>query len=151
MKLISDLVDRYESGKLSRRELIQGLTALAVAGQSGAAVAQNEGMIASGIDHVSVRVSNMQRSAEFYQSLFGLAPLSEDKEHNILRLGRKRVIVSLRQDTPHGLIDHFGVAVENFNKARATEILKQRGLTPEENWEYGYHVRDPDGAYVQFM
>lgn len=150
MKLISDLVERYESGKLSRRELIQGLTALAVAGHAGAAAAQNAGMIATGIDHVSVRVSDMQRSAEFYQSLFGLTPLSEDKEHRILRLGRKRVIVSLRQDTPHGLIDHFGVAVENFSKEKAAQLLEQRGLTPEENWEYGFHVRDPDGTYVQF-
>lgn len=150
MKLISDLVERYESGKLSRRELIQGLTALAVAGHAETAAAQS-GMIASGIDHISVRVSDMQRSAEFYQSLFGLGPLSEDKEHNILRLGRERVIVSLRQDAPHGLIDHFGVSVEGFDKAKATELLKQRGLTPAENWEYGFHVRDPDGAYVQMM
>ena len=147
--IISDLVERYEKGGLSRRELIQGLTLLVAAGPSAAAA--QDGLVMSGIDHVSVRVSNMERSAAFYQSLFGLAPLGGDKEHNILRLGRKRVLVSLRQDTPHGMIDHFGVSVENFDKPSATQLLKQRGLNPEENWEYGYHVKDPDGVFVQML
>ncbi len=49
----------------------------------------------AGVDHVSVRVANLEKSAQFYQSLFGLAPMGADKEHNILRLGAgRRVIVS---------------------------------------------------------
>jgi len=149
--IISDMVERYESGTLSRRELIQGLTMLVAAGGTAKAGAQESAMIVNGIDHVSVRVKDLQRSAEFYQSLFGLSPLGEDKEHRILRLGRQRVTVSLRQDEPYGLIDHFGVKVDSFNKEAATRVLKQRGLMPEENWEYGYFVRDPDGAYVQML
>ena len=149
--IISDLVARYEDGKLSRRDLIHGLAMLAAAGSVAAADAPPEVLTATGIDHVSVRVSNMERSAAFYQSLFGLAPLGQDKEHNILRLGRKRVIVSLRQDEPHGMIDHFGIGIENFNKEAATKLLAQRGLTPKDDWEYGFHVKDPDGAVVQMI
>jgi catechol 2,3-dioxygenase-like lactoylglutathione lyase family enzyme len=151
--IISDLVARYEEGKLSRRDLIQGLSLLAAAGAAGAQAPAPapEVLTATGIDHVSVRVKDLARSAAFYQSLFGLAPLGEDKEHNILRLGRKRVIVSLRQDQPHGQIDHFGIAVENFNKDAATRFLTQRGFTPKEDWEYGFHIKDPDGAVVQML
>ncbi len=148
--VIPDLVQRYENGRLSRRELIQGLTALAAAGSATAQPAQG-GLTAEGIDHISVFVSDMQRSAQFYQALFNLEPLGEDNEHNILRLGRKRVIVSLRKATPAGVIDHFGVKVENFNRDAVTRMLKERGLSPQENWEYGYHVRDPDGAVVQML
>jgi len=151
--IISDLVTRYESGKLSRRDLIQGLTALVAAG--GAVAAENPAeppFACAGVDHVSVRVKDLKRSAEFYQSLYGLTPMGEDKEHNILRLGRnRRVIVSLRQDQPYGQIDHFGLSIEKFNKADATKLLAARGFKPQEDWEYGFYIRDPDDAVVQML
>jgi Glyoxalase/Bleomycin resistance protein/Dioxygenase superfamily len=150
--IISDMVQRYETGKLSRRELIQGLTMLVAATAAAAADSPAEaGLTATGVDHICVRVSDLERSAQFYQSLFGLAPLGADKEHRILRLGRKRVVVSLRQDPPHGTIDHFGLAIEGFNKEAATRVLRQRGLTPQEDWEYGFYIRDPDDAVVQML
>jgi catechol 2,3-dioxygenase-like lactoylglutathione lyase family enzyme len=154
MKLISDLVTRYESGGLSRRDLIQPLTMLvATASAKGAdEPAAPTRLECSGVDHVSVRVKDLKRSAEFYQSLFGLEPRGEDKEHRILRLGKGRhVIVSLRQDEPYGQIDHFGLKIDDFNKEAATKLLTARGLTPKEDWEYGYYVRDPDNAVVQML
>ena len=154
MKVISELVTRYESGRLSRRDLIQGLTMLvAAASVKGADTAPELTQLeCSGVDHVSVRVKDLKRSAEFYQSLFGLEPRGEDKEHRILRLGKGRhVIVSLRQDEPYGQIDHFGLKIEGFNKDAATKLLTSRGLTPKEDWEYGYYVRDPDDAVVQML
>ena len=154
MKVISDLVTRYETGRLSRRDLIQGLTMLVAtasvkAADEPAAPTQLE---CAGVDHVSVRVKDLKRSADFYQSLFGLEPRGEDKEHRILRLGKGRhVIVSLRQDEPYGQIDHFGLKIENFRKDDATKLLTARGLAPKEDWEYGYYVRDPDNAVVQML
>jgi hypothetical protein len=151
--IISELVTRYESGKLSRRDLIQGLTALVATGGAVAAeTAAEPPFTCAGVDHVSVRVKDLKRSAEFYQSLYGLKPMGEDKEHNILRLGRnRRVIVSLRQDKPYGQIDHFGLSIENFNKDAATKILTERGFKPQEDWEYGYYIKDPDDAVVQML
>jgi hypothetical protein len=154
--VISDLVARYETGRLSRRDLIQGLTmmvaAASVQAADGGAAPEATQLNCSGVDHVSVRVKDLKRSAEFYQSLFGLEPRGEDKEHRILRLGKgRRVIVSLRQDEPYGQIDHFGLKIEGFNKDAATKLLTSRGLTPKEDWEYGYYVRDPDNAVVQML
>ena len=37
-----------------------------------------------------ILVNDLQRSAAFYQGLFGLTPHSEDKPNQILRLGTKR-------------------------------------------------------------
>ena len=153
--IISDLVSCYESGRLSRRELIQGLALLVTANSVSAATesppAAQPSLPATGIDHVSVRVSDMEKSVAFYSSLFGLKNVSEDKPHRIVRLGNPKVIVSLRQDTPHGQIDHFGVAVAGFDKAEVTKNLEARGLKTQEDWEYGFYVRDPDGVPVQFM
>jgi len=152
--IISDLVSQFEQGRLTRRGLIQALATLVAVNSVSAADSPPPAappLPVTGVDHVSVRVKDLQRSAEFYQSVYGLKPLGEDREHRILRLGQKRVIVSLRQDEPYGQIDHFGLSVENFKKDEATRALTARGLTPKEDWEYGYYVRDPDNAVVQML
>ena len=86
--IITELVSRFEHGGLTRRQLIQGLSALVAAGvASPPAAAQSVGLKATTIDHTSVLVSDLQRSADFYRRIFGLTPVSEDKANRILRLG----------------------------------------------------------------
>ena len=155
--IITDLVNRFERGGITRRQLIQGLSALVAAGgTSSRSAAQTVGLKATGIDHTSVLVTDLQRSAEFYQRVFGLMPVSEDKPNRILRLGAGgtgagATLVSLRQQNPPGVIDHFAISVENFNRDAVTVILRQHGLTPTQNVEFGFHVKDPDGAVVQVV
>ena len=155
--LITDLVNRFERGGLTRRELIQGLSVLVAAGAaSSPAAAQPAKLQATGIDHTSVLVTDLQRSADFYARVFGLIPVSEDKANKILRLGTggpgvNSTLVSLRQQNPPGLIDHFAISVQGFNRENATQVLKQHGLTAANNIEFGFHVKDPDGAVVQLV
>ena len=61
--MISNLLSRFEKGALSRRELIQGLAMLAAAsGAASGALAQDAGIKAAKIDHVSIQVSDLPRS-----------------------------------------------------------------------------------------
>lgn len=153
--VISDLVESYERGTLSRRDLIQGLTMLVAAAGAGKAIAQSAPAAApafttKGVDHICVRVRDLKRSADFYQSVYGLTPMGEDKEHRIVRLGaNRRVYVSLRQDEPYGQIDHFALSLENFNKDAVTKKLNDLGHKTYEDWEYGFYIKDPDDAVVQ--
>ena len=39
--------------------------------------------------------------------------------------------------------------MQGFNKEAVTRDLQAIGLTPSENIEFGFHVKDPDGANVQ--
>jgi len=157
--MITELVSRFEHGGLTRRQLIQGLSALVAAGVSPPpSVAQSAGLKATAIDHTSVLVTDLQRSAEFYRRIFDLTPVSEDKANRILRLGVRgtgvgvgRTMVSLRQQNPPGLIDHFAISVERFNRDAVTQVLKPHGLVPEQNIEFGFHIKDPDGAVVQIV
>lgn len=157
MDAIAALVERFERGALTRRELIHGIAALVAAGATPAQpAAQGTQLKATGIDHTSVLVRDLQRSAEFYRRVFGLTAVSEDKANRILRLGTggtgvDSTIVSLRQQEPPGLIDHFAISVDQFNRDAATAVLKQHGLTPEQNIEFGFHITDPDGAVVQIV
>jgi catechol 2,3-dioxygenase-like lactoylglutathione lyase family enzyme len=148
--IISGLVERFEQGTLSRRQLIHGLTALAAAG--GAASANAQAPFRSvGIDHISIQVTDMARSVAFYESVFGLAILNEDRDNQIARMGTTEVIVSLHQKAPTGIVDHFAIAIEGFDRDRVTRTLEQHGLTAAENLDYGFHVRDPEGVPVQIV
>ena len=150
--IIADLVQRFERGGLTRRQLIQGLSLLVAAGEASSAHATQSGSLqGTGIDHVSVLVRDLARSATFYQQVFGMTSLSEDKANRILRLGAKRTIVSLRQESPAGVVDHFAIGVEGFNRDAVTRALEQHGLTPQENIQFGFHIRDPDGVHVQIV
>jgi catechol 2,3-dioxygenase-like lactoylglutathione lyase family enzyme len=148
VQLISDLVDEYERGRVTRRELIHALAMLAVAGAGTAASAAP--LRSGSINHVSVLVTDMARSIDFYNRVFGLSVQNEDKANRIARLGiGGKVLVSLRVEPPPGLIDHFAIGVEGFNREAVTKELQAMGLTPSENLEFGFHVKDPDGANVQ--
>jgi catechol 2,3-dioxygenase-like lactoylglutathione lyase family enzyme len=113
--------------------------------------AQTGGLRGTGVDHVSILVTDLQRSAAFYQSIFGMMPIREDKPNQILRLGMKRTIVSLRHEGPSGIVDHFAISVENFNRDAVTQQLSSHGLTPQNNVQFGFHIKDPDGVVVQIV
>src|SRR5688572_9748144 len=129
--IITDLVQRFERGGLTRRQLIQGLSALVAAGTAAApAAAQNSGLQAIEVDHTSVLVADLQRSADFYTKVFGLTPVSEDKANRILRLGTggagvNSTLVSLRQQSPAGDIDHFALTVKGFNRTLCAPVPKK--------------------------
>jgi catechol 2,3-dioxygenase-like lactoylglutathione lyase family enzyme len=150
--IISDLLNRFEKGALTRRGLIQGLAMLTAAGGAASVgQAQDAGLKGVKIDHISIQVSDLPRSIAFYEKTFGLSILSEDKPNEISRLGAGKVIVSLHHKSPTAIVDHFAIGVENFNKESVTRQLKGLGLTPEENLDAGFHIKDPEGMSVQIV
>jgi catechol 2,3-dioxygenase-like lactoylglutathione lyase family enzyme len=150
--VISNLLKRFESGALTRRQLIQGLAMLtAASGTASAGAFQAAGFKATTIDHISIQVTDLPRSIAFYQNVFGMSVVSEDKPNEIVRLGLTKTRVSLHHKSPTGLVDHFAIGVEPFNKDAMTRHLKQHGLNPEENIDAGFHVKDPEGIRVQIV
>jgi len=150
-QLISDLVARFDRGTLSRRHLLQGLTALAAAGSALPAAAQQVPFKASRLDHLSVQTSDLARQIDFYSKVFGLKVLSEDKANKISRMGVSKVIVSLHEKAPVGIVDHFAIAIDDFDQAQVTAELAKLGLKTEQNLDYGFFVRDPEGVPVQIV
>jgi hypothetical protein len=96
---ISRLLKTYENGKLSRRDLVQGLALLAAS--SGAASAA--GFQGNSINHVSLYVNDLQRSSDFYQRVFGCTVNKRDG-NNQLMFGKNFLV--LRPGKPPGKVDH---------------------------------------------
>jgi catechol 2,3-dioxygenase-like lactoylglutathione lyase family enzyme len=141
---ISKLLEAYEKGKLSRRQLVQGLALLA----AGSSAAEAAGFQGNSINHVSLFVSNLQRSTDFYQRVFSCTVNKRDG-NNQLMFGKDFLV--LRQGKPAAKVDHFAIGVDNFNKDSVSADLKARGATPidQQGGGFGFHVLDPDGFPVQ--
>jgi len=150
--MIANLVSRFEKGSLTRRELVQGLATLAAAGATAStSPAQEAGIKGVKIDHISIQVSDLPRSIAFYQKMFGLTVVSEDKPNEIVRLGIGKTLVSLHHKSPTGVVDHFAIGVEKFDKDIVTRELKARGANPEQDIDAGFHIKDPQGIGVQIV
>lgn len=149
--VISSLLNRYEGGSLTRRELIQGLAMLAAASGMAAGQAQPSGFAASTINHVSIQVSNLQRSTEFYMRALALPKRVAANPAQAIRLGVGPSHLTLRQDKVAPLVDHVCLGVDHFNRDTVIRDLKQRGVTPEadEKGFAGFHIKDPDGYSIQ--
>ena len=164
---IEQLVKRYESGGLTRRELVVALAALVVAPPAaGAAAAQGAGPLAvQTMNHVTVVVSDLQRSLEFYQRVLGL-PLvtTQGTERDwraptvpVLGIGGGPQFIALSEGgRPH--INHFCLGMEGFDAAAVSARLAQHGIEarvrmradsdpPAEELMFD----DPDGIPVQLQ
>ena len=148
--VISVLVNRYERGSISRRELIRGLAMLAAT--SSTATAADSAIHVTGIDHVSIQASDIQRSAKFYQEVFGLPFLNEDKKTETIRLTAGNGRIAIRHGSPAAVVDHFAFAIEHLDVAAVTEEMKRHGVTPTDTGEpLTFHVVDPDGYPIQMI
>lgn len=160
--MITTMVKRYENGGLTRRELVQGL-AMLVAGAGTAASAEAQSGTkkfnwAPLIDHVQVNASDVRKSTEFYQTL-GLDLLRSGPPNDrdccpdtstFLGVG-KRLLLAVRANEPAGLTHHWALLMNGHDVESATELLKERGVTPRMTPTSGFHVVDPDGVEIQLM
>ena len=143
--LISKVLRSYEQGKLSRRQLIQGLAALAAATEA----ARGAGSTFKGIalNHIAIRVTNVQRSRDFYQKHFGMPVLHEEKANCFLGLGKN--FLTLFENQKPGL-DHFCIAIEDFEADAIMNELGRQGLKPRRpSGTDRIYFPDPDELEVQ--
>ena len=148
---ISRILKDFESGRLSRRQVIGSLSALLAlaAGSPRAIQAQDESPFqAVGTNHVALRVTDLERSRDFYSRLLGI-PVTRQGGGSCF-LGMRRGFLALfRRDEPG--LDHYCFAVEDYDVERADELLQKEGLKPRRpRGTQRIYFKDPDGIEVQF-
>ena len=166
---IEQLVKRYEGGGMTRRELVLALSALVMARPAGGAAARQGAAPApirvQTMNHVTLSVSDVQRSVEFYQRVLGL-PLvtTQGTERDwdapavpVLGIGDGPQFIALsRGDRPH--INHYCLGMEGFDAAEIVARLAEHGIEarvrmradsdpPAEELMFN----DPDGIPVQIQ
>jgi catechol 2,3-dioxygenase-like lactoylglutathione lyase family enzyme len=121
------LLTQYETGQISRRELLGGLTALAIAAPLARAAEPAVGTVTQ-LNHVTVFVQNVQKSVEFYQRLFGMPVLTPQEPGVNLRVGSGFFGIYPAQNRPVG-INHVCFGLENFDADAVLAKLGNAGVT----------------------
>ena len=116
---------------MTRRRLLQALPALAAARLGARAFAQAPAPIrVRGINHVTLSVSDVKRSVDFYQGLFGMAVISRQGTTTNLRIGDGPQFLGVSSAGSNApTINHLCLGVEDFDVNRIAAILAQHGIT----------------------
>jgi catechol 2,3-dioxygenase-like lactoylglutathione lyase family enzyme len=146
------LLRHYESGRMSRREVVGLLAALAAAPSTGAA--QPAALAAATLNHASLIVSDLDRSVAFYRGVFGLPVKSTQQGGVNLAVGD--AFLGIYQGganaVPH--INHFCFGLRDFDAARTVAALESRGLQAESRTRDGVtqvYTADPDNLRIQLQ
>ncbi len=155
--VIDTLLQDFERGKMTRRQLVKSLALAATAAAAGrgvaAAAADGQGFQAFAVNHISYQVKDYARTRDFYTSLLGMKAVQDDgKRQCYLTFGDQGTWLLPRNgregvETPK--VDHIAYTIKNWDAAKVEAELKRRGLEPRVDTPNSFHVKDPDGFDLQ--
>lgn len=147
------LLDRYEAGSMSRRELLGALVALTLPPNR---LRQPSPLIgtATQLNHATLLVRDVTRSQEFYQKLFGMPVLTRQGAGMNLRAGAAFVGLYPADVRGPPRIDHICLSVDRFNASSVLPKLQALNLNAEmvrRGDTEELYLDDPDGISVQIQ
>lgn len=173
--LIARLIDDFERGTMTRRDLIRSLAVLAAAPAAAAAQTSSPAPIPQAfeptgwktvaLDHISYAVSDYRRSAAFYRDLMGWTIRNDNGTSQatldinglgsiIIRNRRERTAGGpAERPAVTGVINHISWGISPWDTEKVEAALKARGLAPRPDMVgddfKSFHVLDPDGWDLQ--
>jgi catechol 2,3-dioxygenase-like lactoylglutathione lyase family enzyme len=146
------LLDRYETGGLSRREFLGAVAALTLLPSHGPT--EPAIGVAKQLNHATLFVQNVDASRAFYQNLFGMPILTPQPPGVNLATGSGFVGLYPAPAGEPSRIDHLCFGLERFDATSTHEklaarniesVLRVRGDTNE------LYFADPDGIRIQLQ
>ena len=148
--LVEKMLSDFERGALSRRQLIATVAGLAAAAAVTPAQAAVPSLKAITLNHVTVRVPNLQRTSKFYQQFFGMKLAQQSDTIHILSVGDQFFGIEQKPDV--AALDHFDFGLEGWNAAAMRDKVKAAGLkltTGARGDDESFKFNDPDGFVIQ--
>ena len=149
------IVNLFERGVLSRRQLVAQLLAVGAAGAGLAlsahaadapATAQASTFTATQIDHLALSVTDVKRSSAFYQKHLGLKVSRDGESSTFLNCGERDFLALFRGEKPG--LHHFSFSIPKYNADDAGKRIEAAGLKLRREGNRVYFP-DPDGLIVQ--
>ncbi|MCZ6746404.1 MAG: VOC family protein [Acidobacteria bacterium] len=147
---IETLVDAYTNGRLSRRQLLAGLGTMfataALDGGRAAAAPPASTFRTQGLNHIALRVTQVDHSRDFYMKHLGATVLRQGSRNCFLRVGGNNFVALFQSDSPG--MDHYCYTIAEYDPASCFRTLEAEGLNPRRAEDRVY-FDDPDGLEVQ--
>ena len=145
LQIIERLLNDFERGTLTRRQLVLSLATLVGSVQ---AAPKPERPRAVSLNHVTVRVPDVHRTSRFYQEFFGMPLKQHSEKTHILGVGKSFFGIE-QKGTPPGL-DHYDFGIAGFDADDVMAKLGARNLKVEPGGnKESFKFWDPDGFLVQ--
>jgi catechol 2,3-dioxygenase-like lactoylglutathione lyase family enzyme len=141
-------------GDWSRRAVLGSLGALALASQSFGATPRPDPIPVAAINHMVIKVSDLERSRKWYQGLFGMPVVAHPRDAVILRVGEgPQFLAIVSSDDSKPGIERIGFGVENFDGDRVVKVLKDFDVAAAQKQKRSGEVRfdDPAGIVVHLQ
>jgi catechol 2,3-dioxygenase-like lactoylglutathione lyase family enzyme len=148
---VAAMVDEFIAGRLTRRQLVWGLAALAAGAASGrpaAAAAQQRSSTfqALGLNHLALRVTDLDRSQAFYERHLGMTRIPIAADSPRLMACGPHVLNLFQAAAPR--MDHVCFTVPDYDAKDAAARLRAQSITPDIE-DDRVHFLDPDGYRLQ--
>lgn len=115
---------------ISRRDLLLTVPALALAPRFLGQAAAPPPVPIKAISYFTLNVSDMKRSIEFYQGLFGMPIQARWGDSVLMRIGKGPQFMLLNPSgaNPPSMVPRMGFAVPNFNAEQVAGMLEKHGI-----------------------
>lgn len=115
------------------------------------------GLAIAQIDHVSVLITDVERSRRFYREILGLNEIAKPRTFRFValwfELGDQQLHLLLKDQPDSRSPRHFALRVQNVTAARS--YFQQRGIPVEETTLIPgcdrFFVYDPDGNRIEII
>ena len=151
--MVAKLLEDFEQGRMTRRQLIKSLALIAAAARATpASEEKSKGFKAVAVNHISYQVNDYAKTRDFYADLLGMEVVGDTGTQCSLILGGTNTFVIPRNAPPGATpprIDHIAYTIENWETNAVKTELERRGLNPRPDTENSFHIKDPNGFDLQ--
>jgi len=164
MNSIDELFEQYDSGKMTRRGLMQALAILALPAKvlGADAAAESTPIVRGlGVNHVGLLVGDIDRSYAFYHRLFGVKkgwPATNTGKGVHLDFPTGYISVDSVPERK-SVITHFSISIDHIDQKSGKELAdkineelpdaKARSAFQANDGVTTVNLLDPDGFHVQ--
>jgi catechol 2,3-dioxygenase-like lactoylglutathione lyase family enzyme len=154
-QIINNLLSDFETGKMSRRQLVQSLAlttaTVAVGTPALGADANAKHFQAQTVNHISYGTADYAKTRDFYSDLLGMKVIQDNGKQAIMKFGDSLLIARGSADGKP-TVDHICYTLANWDEKAVEAELKRRGLDPKLDTggnQRTFHVKDPAGYDLQ--
>src|ERR1043165_8348369 len=117
-QIIAKLLQDFEQGTMSRRQLIQSLTGASPAASAATlAAAESKGFKAVTVNHISYQVADYAKTRDFYADLLGMKVSHDDGRQCYLSFGDTFLLPrNARQGSTSPRVDHIAYTIDTWDK-----------------------------------
>jgi len=158
--MIAQLLDDFDRGKMTRRQLVKSLAVVAAAatgvtsapGIASASGGMSVGFTAVAVNHISYQVNDYAKTRDFYENLLGMKVVADVGTQCALVIDGTDTFLIAR-NAPAGStpprVDHIAYTIENWDTNAVKAELDRRELNPKPDTQNSFHIKDPNGFDVQ--